>query len=133
MKAFIIIISVIYASSLAHRTSKQRWEAMNIYEKENFDPGSQGLFTTPPTTSTTAPTKAITKATDHIQKHTDTDTNNTGKKVGVSALSLIVIAIAIYLVKCAKKRCEQNQTVTAFFTWVLTLLESAQRAAITSS
>ena len=133
MKAYIIIMSVLYASSLAHRTSKERWDAMNIYEKENFDPGSQGLFTTPPTTSTTAPTKAITKPTDHIQKHTDTDTNYAGRKVGVSALSLIVIAIAIYLVKCAKKRCEQNQTVAAFFTWVITLLESAQRAVITSS
>ena len=36
MQAFTIIISVMYASSWAHTTSKQRWEAMNIYEKENF-------------------------------------------------------------------------------------------------
>ena len=133
MKAYIIIMSVLYASSLAHRTSKQRYEAMNIYERENFDPGSQGLITTPPTTSTTAPTSALTESTTHTQKHTDTYTNYAGRRVGVSALSLIVIAIAIYLLKCAKKRCERNETVAAFFTWVITLLESAQRAVITSS
>ena len=71
MKAYVIIISVLYASSLAHRTSKQRYEAMNILERENFDPGSQGLVTTPPTTSTTAPTKALTESTTHTHMHTN--------------------------------------------------------------
>ena len=108
MKAFIIIISVLYASSLAHRTSKQRWEAMNIYEKENFDPGSQGLFTTPPTTSTTAPTKALTKPTDHKQKHNNTNTIYAEEKVGVSALTIVILAIALYLLQLARKRCQRN-------------------------
>ena len=130
MKAYVIIISVLYASSLAHRTSKQRYEAMNILERENFDPGSQGLVTTPPTTSTTAPTKALTESTTHTQTHTDT--NYAGRRVGVSALTLIIIAIAIYLLKLAKKRCERNVTATAFFTEAITFLECAQRAELNS-
>ena len=73
MKAYVIIISVLYASSLAYRTSKQCYESMNILERENFDPGSQNLLTTPPTTSTMAPTTALTKSTTHTHKHTDTN------------------------------------------------------------
>ena len=106
MKAYIIIMSVLYASSLAHRTSKQRWEAMNIYERENFDPGSQGLVTTPPTTSTTAPTKALTESTTHTQTHTNT--NYAEEKVGVSALTIVILAIALYLLQLARKRCQRN-------------------------
>ena len=132
MKAYVIIISVLYASSLAHRTSKQRYEAMNILERENFDPGSQGLVTTPPTTSTTAPTSALTQSTTHTQTHTDTDTNYTGIRVGFLALTLIIIAIAIYLLKLAKKRCERNETAAAFFTGAITFLECAQRAELNS-
>ena len=130
MKAYVIIISVLYASSLAHRTSKQRYEAMNILERENFDPGSQNLLTTPPTTSSMAPTKAHTDSTTHTQTHTDT--NYAGRRVGVSALTLIIIAIAIYLLKLAKKRCERNVTATAFFTGAITFLECAQRAELNS-
>ena len=56
----------------------------------------------------TAPTSALTKSTTHTQTHTDTDTNYTGIKVGFLTLTLIIIAIAIYLLKCAKKRSERN-------------------------
>ena len=114
MKAYVIIISVLYASSLAHRTSKQRYEAMNILERENFDPGSQNLLTTPPTASTTAPTKAHTYSTTHTQTHTDT--NYAEEKVGVSALTIVVLAIALYLLKLARRRCQRNVPATAFLT-----------------
>ena len=105
---------------------------MNILERENFDRGSQNLLTPPPTTSSMAPTSALTQSTTHTQTHTDTDTNYAGRRVGVSALTLIIIAIAIYLLKLAKKRCERNETATAFFTGAITFLECAQRAELNS-
>ena len=123
MKAYVIIISFLYASSLAYRTSKQRYEGMSKLERENFDPGSQNLLTTPPTTSTLAPTTALTDSTTHTHMHTDT--NYAGRRVGVSALTLIVLAIAIYLLKLAKRRCERNVTATAFLTEAVAVLECA--------
>ena len=123
MKAYVIIISVLYASSLAHRTSKQRYEAMNILERENFDPGSQGLVTTPPTTSTTAPTKALTESTTHTQTHTNT--NYAEEKVGVSALTIVILAIALYLLKLARKRCQRNVPATNFLAEAVADLQCA--------
>ena len=96
---------------------------MNILERENFDPGSQNLLTTPPTTSTLAPTTALTDSTTHTHMHSDT--NYAGRKVGVSALTLIVLAIAIYLLKLAKRRCERNVPATAFLTEAVAVLECA--------
>ena len=123
MKAYVIIISVLYASSLAHRTSKQRYEAMNILERENFDPGSQNLLTTPPTASTTAPTKAHTYSTTHTQTHTNT--NYAEEKVGVSALTIVILAIALYLLKLARKRCQRNVPATAFLAEAVADLQCA--------
>ena len=130
MKAYVIIISFLYASSLAYRTSKQRYEGRSKLERENFDPGSQNLLTTPPTTSTLAPTKAPINSTTHTHMHCDT--TYAGKKVGISALTLILLAIAIYLLKLAKRRCERNATATAFLTEAVTVLECAQSAELNS-
>ena len=65
MKASILIFAHLFAVSMAYRTSKQRYEGLSKLERENLDPGSQNLITTPPTTLTFAPSYAPTNSTTH--------------------------------------------------------------------
>ena len=124
MKASILIFAQLFAVSMAYRTSKQRYEGLNKLERENLDPGSQNLITTPPTTLTFAPSYAPTNSTTHT--HSQCHITYAGGKLGISALTLIVLAIAIYLLKVAKKRCEQNLTMSAILAETISVLESAQ-------
>ena len=124
MKAFILIFAHLFAVSMAYCTSKQRYEGLSKLERENLDPGSQNLITTPPTTLTFAPSYAPTNSTTHTHSHCHTI--YAGGKMGISALTLIVLAIAIYLLKLAKKRCERNLTMSAILAETISVLESAQ-------
>ena len=90
---------------------KSRWELLSQEQVEAVDAGIWFLPNTTSTTPTTAPTTTAADAADAADAKPELDDDHamsTAAKIGVGSLSLLILAIVVYVLKKVRAYLAEN-------------------------